>query len=254
MRGLLLLWTRSSRSPHFKKKGQSGGTESPERGSVSTIKTDRLHDLRLLSSYWRSWYSSWLLLICSVSVFRNDDVQECDSRWDEIIISMTKIPPDDILDSLCKLGIRGSDQLKTILELNDIEIHQKISMPNHQKLKTMAKRSIDQKLRLRNFDVRHWKIETGAVVKSWKGSKWYWKRTRSFLSVERKRPAFERRAVQFPPWQWWACKIKTKKRSILWATITKRSKCVEKRNPQISESVWEVQSTAVQRLLQRYLH
>ena len=131
---------------------------------------------------------------------RNDDVQEFDSRWDEIIISMTKIPPDDILESLYKLGIRGSDQLKTVLELYDIEIHQKISMPNYQKLKTMVKRSIDQKLRLRNFDVRHGKIETGSSGQEWKGLKWYWKRTRSLLSVERKRPVFERRAVQFPAW------------------------------------------------------
>ena len=55
---------------------------------------------------------------------------------------------------------------KTVLELYDMEIHQKISMPNYQKLKTMVKRSIDQKLRLRNFDARHGRIETGAVVKN----------------------------------------------------------------------------------------
>ena len=47
-----------------------------------------------------------------------------------------------------------------------MEFHQKISMPNYQRLKTMVKRSIDQKLLLRNFDARHEKIETGAVVKS----------------------------------------------------------------------------------------
>ena len=41
-------------------------------------------------------------------------------------------------------------------------------MPNDQKLTTMVKRSMDQKLRLRNFDARHGKIETGAVVKSCK--------------------------------------------------------------------------------------
>ena len=43
-------------------------------------------------------------------------------------------------------------------------------MPNYQTLKTMVKRSVDQKLRLRNFDARHGKIKTGAVVKSRKGS------------------------------------------------------------------------------------
>ena len=50
-----------------------------------------------------------------------------------------------------------------------MEIHQKISMPNYQKLKSMVKRSLDQKQRLRNFDARHGKIETGAVVKNRKG-------------------------------------------------------------------------------------
>ena len=59
------------------------------------------------------------------------------------------IPHDDILENLFKLRIRESDQLKIVLELNDMEIHQKISMPDYQKLKTMMKRSIDQKLRLR---------------------------------------------------------------------------------------------------------
>ena len=49
---------------------------------------------------------------------------------------MTKIPPDDVLECLYKLRIRGSDQLNTVQELNDMEIHQKISMPDCQKLKT----------------------------------------------------------------------------------------------------------------------
>ena len=55
------------------------------------------------------------------------------------------------LECLYKLRIREPDPLKTILELYDMEIHQKISMPNCQKLKTTVKSSIDQKLRLRNF-------------------------------------------------------------------------------------------------------
>ena len=68
---------------------------------------------------------------------------------------MTKIPSDDVPESLYKLRMRESEQLKSVLELYEMEIHQKISMPNYQKLKTMVKRSIDQKLRLRNFDARH---------------------------------------------------------------------------------------------------
>ena len=36
-------------------------------------------------------------------VLRNDDIQEFDSKWDEILLSMTKIPSDDILEGLYKL-------------------------------------------------------------------------------------------------------------------------------------------------------
>ena len=99
----------------------------------------------------------------------NNDVQEFDTRWDEILLSKTKIPPDDVLESLYKLRIRESDQLKAVLELYDMEIHQKISRPDYQKLKTMVKRCIDQKLRLRNSDVRTERSETGAVVSRRRG-------------------------------------------------------------------------------------
>ena len=82
---------------------------------------------------------------------------------------MSKIPSDDILESLYKLRVCESDQLKTVLELHDMEIHQKISMPNYLMLKTMVKRSKDKKLRLRNFDARNERIETGAVVTNRRG-------------------------------------------------------------------------------------
>ena len=45
-------------------------------------------------------------------VLRNDDIQEFDSKWDGILLCMTKIPHDDILEGLYKLGIRGSEKLK----------------------------------------------------------------------------------------------------------------------------------------------
>ena len=50
-------------------------------------------------------------------VLRNDDIQEFDSKWDGILLSMTKIPPDEILEGLYKLRIRESGKLKTVLEL-----------------------------------------------------------------------------------------------------------------------------------------
>ena len=97
---------------------------------------------------------------------RNDDVQEFNTRWDDNFLSMTKIPPDEILESLYKLRIRESDTLKTVLELYDMETHQKISRLDCQKSKTMVKRRKDQKLRSRNFDARNETIETGAAASS----------------------------------------------------------------------------------------
>ena len=82
---------------------------------------------------------------------RNDDIQEFDSKWDGISLSMTKIPPDDILEGLYKLRIRESEKLKTVLELYDLEIHQKKIGPDYHRLITMVKRSIDQDTRNKNF-------------------------------------------------------------------------------------------------------
>ena len=51
-------------------------------------------------------------------------------------LSMSKIPSDEILESLYKLRIRESDQLKTVLELYNMEIHQMVTMPSYQKFKS----------------------------------------------------------------------------------------------------------------------
>ena len=65
--------------------------------------------------------------------------------------------------------------------------HQKKAEPDYHRLKTMVKRSIDQKLILRNFDARHRRIETGAVVKNCKGMSGMERGKRSLLSVESKK-------------------------------------------------------------------
>ena len=77
---------------------------------------------------------------------RNDDIQEFDSKWDEILSSMTQIPSDAILEGLYKLRLRESEKLKTVLELYNMEIHQKKAGPDDHRLKTMVKRSIEQNL------------------------------------------------------------------------------------------------------------
>ena len=95
----------------FKKKNQSGGAESPKRGSVSegdkspfmiydNFRVTGAHDVVLD-------YAD----LFSVTL-RDHNIQEFDARWDEVLSSMTQIPSDDILGSLYTLRIRESDQLK----------------------------------------------------------------------------------------------------------------------------------------------
>ena len=73
-------------------------------------------------------------------VLRNDDIQEFDSEWDGILLTMTKNPSDDVLEGLYKLRIRESKKLKTVLELYDLEIHQKKAGPDYHRLKTIVKK------------------------------------------------------------------------------------------------------------------
>ena len=109
---------------------------------------------------------------------RNDDIQEFDSKWDGIMLSMTKIPHDDILEGLYKLRIRESEKLKTVLELYDLEIHQKKLGPDYHRLKTMVKRSIEQDIRNKNFGARNGMVQnqgTKQRVQRILGDCWQWK-------------------------------------------------------------------------------
>ena len=122
---------------------------------------------------------------------RSDDIQEFDSKWDGILLSMTKIPSDDILEGLYKLRIRESEKLKTVLELYDLEIHQKKAGPDYHRLKTMVKRSIEQNLRIKNFGARNGNYERNAVVKDQGSKKTAW--TKNFgrlLAMENQRAVF----------------------------------------------------------------
>ena len=119
-------------------------------------------------------------------VLRNDNFQELDTRWDEILLSVKRLLHDDIIGSLYKLRIRESEKLKTVLKLYNLEVHQKKSKPDYYRLKTMAKRSTEQDLRTRNFEARNGRIESHMLVKNQReqrhvlkgqGDCWQWKAT-----------------------------------------------------------------------------
>ena len=75
-------------------------------------------------------------------------------------------PTEDILEGLYKLLIRECEKLKTVLELYDLEIHQKKLGPDNHRLKTMVKRSIEQAIRNKNFGARNGNYEKNAVVEN----------------------------------------------------------------------------------------
>ena len=71
---------------------------------------------------------------------------------------MTKIPHDDILEGLYKLRIRESEKLKTVLELYDLETHQKKRGPDYHRLKTMVKKKYRAEFTNEEFWCQKWKL------------------------------------------------------------------------------------------------
>ena len=53
-------------------------------------------------------------------ILHDDNIQEFDTRWDEVLLFTSKFPSDDVFESLYKLRIRESAQLTTVLELYDM--------------------------------------------------------------------------------------------------------------------------------------
>ena len=128
-------------------EGQPRGAESPKRGQISARKTDRLQDLRLLSSDWRSCSirECWFIL--------------CYSSWWQHSGIRYKMGRSSIVD--VKNSIRWYLGRSTVLE--------RYRFATIKSWKPWVKRRKNQKLRLRNFDARHGRVESGAVIKSRKG-------------------------------------------------------------------------------------
>ena len=76
-------------------------------------------------------------LFLEMMIFRNS-IQS----GTEFLLSRTKIPPDDVLEGLHKLRVRESQKLKTVLDLYNMEIHQKKIRPDYHRLKTVVNRRI----------------------------------------------------------------------------------------------------------------
>ena len=88
-------------------------------------------------------------------------------------------PSDDILEALYKLRIRESQKLNTVLELYDLETHQKKLGPDYHILKTMLQKVSSRVYEWRFFQPRNGIYEKNAVVKN-QGTKQRWQKILGF--------------------------------------------------------------------------
>ena len=112
---------------------------------------------------------------------------------------MTKIPHDDILEGLYKLRIRESEKLKTVLELYDLETHQKKLGPDYHRLKAMVKRSIEQEIRNKNFGATSGNFEKERRGQESGNKTACTKNSSRLLAMANQRAMCERKQLQFPP-------------------------------------------------------
>ena len=94
----------------------------------------------MIYDYFRVTGAHDTVLIYSLLLFVMTTFRNVKQDGTSFYYRCQKIPSDEILESPYKFRIRESDQLKTVLELYEMEIHQTTSVPNYRKLKTMAKR------------------------------------------------------------------------------------------------------------------
>ena len=95
-----------------------------------------------------------------------DVTQGFDTKCDEILLSIRDMHQDNVLESSYKLRISESDQFKTVFALYEQDIVQKGIAPDYQRLKTMVKMFLGQKMRTRNCEVRTERMVKGTPGKS----------------------------------------------------------------------------------------
>ena len=158
------------------KEGQSRGTESSERRSVSSRKADRLHDLRLLPSHWRSWYRSWLRRFVSLSLFATTvlDGMKFYCLWPRYRLMMFwEVCTNCEHASLIKSKLFQNCTKDIDAQLSNIE--------NDGEEKHRSETSIT-KLWRQTWE--KWDRSSGYESQ---GIKWHWERKRNLLSVESKK-------------------------------------------------------------------
>ena len=74
---------------------------------------------------------------------RGDDVQEFDTKWDEVLLSMKNTLGEDMMESFVKLRIRNSEQVKTTSALYNQDTLEKGQPVSFTRLKNMVKKYLE---------------------------------------------------------------------------------------------------------------
>ena len=143
----LQLWTRSYRTPTSRRRSISRNRKLRKRIGFC----QRLHWFISHQSSW--WWCSGI---------------RCEMGWNSIIYDQdpTWWHPGKFVQIEDTWVWSTQNRIRIVWHGN---LSEDIEAWLSKDVKTMVRRSIDQTLWLRNFDARHEKIETGAVVKSQKG-------------------------------------------------------------------------------------
>ena len=144
--------------------------------------------------------------------------------------------------------------MKTVLELYNLEIHQKKSKPDHHRLKTMVKRSIEQDPRTRNFEARIGRIESNMLVKDPREQRPFLKAHFDCWRRKTTGQCSERKQLQFPAGHeeaWQTCdSARSFSRTSQLARCERFRKSVKSWRP---KPVWEIHSHAMQTPSEKYL-
>ena len=121
------------------KYSQSGGGKSRKRiGSFAENRSlvwSTIPSQSLLSMNPYSTKPIYLQQFFAMTMFRNST-----RGGTKFFLTMTKLPLDDTQERLSDLRTRESDQFKTVVDLYNLEIHQKQAKLDHQRLKTSVKK------------------------------------------------------------------------------------------------------------------
>ena len=164
-----LLWTKSSKTPTSRRRSVSRNRKPRKR--TGFYEEDR-------SPWWSMTTVVSLVLTITVLDYadlfcitlRDDNVQEFDTRWDEILLSMTKKIHRMMFSKVCtNLGYVSLINSKLYWNCTTWKFISKYRCPNIKNWRRWWKEEKIRNFDCKLFDARHEKIGTVAVVKSLKG-------------------------------------------------------------------------------------